>query len=514
MSEDHQNIHNYGNIRNQKYTQHNYYTGHDPTRNLAAARDALKRHDWDIAVKHYADHIAHARDPAGVVFVEYALADLQGKRPRDHPDGHLGRVRTRLDNAYGDDPALPCAAALLAIIDEDLNHLHRQEPELYTQRLSSAADAISPDRAKMIVDAITVDESPTWLKLERLANPGKTGGTGELALLDEEEQRDRERRMRTLFSPPPREPDPPYRLSHSTAVLGLSVALATLVITLLVLRQVAYAWSPFSPLPYVMILAIAGTICCAGWIVATAIRNAAMERRHDTAVREQKQRHREYLDELPTADQIDRWLRGDLATIQHRALDRLGILRGELVTGTGRYISPFVIMGPEEQKSSRTKMAQHPNGRFFASRYGVFVLFMTERKLGAYRTTLDAITGRREAAEQTSEYRYGDIVSVSVRTVPLPTPGKKARRRAKQAEPEQNKEDEDYTFVDVGSTPTTPLAERFTLIVPSDRFDVTTTIRDENSAKDYRIQLSQTDRALAAIRRNILAAGPAGRRAV
>lgn len=513
MPEDHQNIHNYGNIGKQQYTQHNYYTGQDPARNLTAARDALKRHDWEIAVKHYADHIAHARDPAGVVFVEYALADLQGKRPRDHPDGHLGRVRTRLDNAYSDDPALSCAAALLAIIDEDLNHLHRQEPELYTKRLSAAADTISTERARMIVESITVDESPTWLKLERLANPGRPGGTGELALLNDDEQRDRERRMRTLFSPPPREPAPPYRLSHSTPVLGLCVALATLAITLLVLGQVAHAWSPFSPLPYVMVLAIGGTICCAGWIVATAIRNAAIERRYDTEVREQEQRYRGYLDQLPTADQIDRWLRGDLAVIQQRALDRLGILRGELVTGTGRYISPFVIMGPEEQRSSRTKMAQHPNGRFFASRYGVFVLFMTERKLGAYRTTLDAITGRREAAEQTSEYRYGDIVSVSVRTVPLPTSREKTASKAKQAEPEQNKE-EDYTFVDADSTPTTPLAERFTLIVPSDRFDVTTTIRDENSAKDYRIQLSQTDRALAAIRRNILAAGPAGRRAV
>ncbi|MEV0151420.1 MULTISPECIES: hypothetical protein [unclassified Nonomuraea] len=79
----------------------------------------------------------------------------------------------------------------------------------------------------------------------------------------------------------------------------------------------------------------------------------------------------------------------------------------------------------EEQKSSRTKMARHPSGRFFSSRYGVFVLFMTERKLGAYRTTLDAGTGLRETAEQTSEYRYGDIVSVSVRTVPLITPEKK-----------------------------------------------------------------------------------------
>ncbi|MBN6051468.1 hypothetical protein JYK22_05930, partial [Nonomuraea sp. RK-328] len=499
--DDQLNVGNYGKVYQQNNTQNNYYSGSDPAHHLAAARQALKRHDWDAAIKHFEEHVTHARDTASTVLVEYALAELRGKRPREHAESRLEVVRARLDSAYRGGPALPFAAALLAIIDEDLDHLHRHEPELFTRHLAAVATSISPEEAKLIVEAIRVEESPTWVRLARRVHPSMPGKFFEATQVDEEQRREREFRMRTLFARPPRKPPPPYRLSHGAAGTGLCLCLAALTLSLGFLRNVPYAWSPLSPLPYVTAVAIAGAVGCLAWLVTTAVRNNAQARHHAAEVERYNKECATYRGNLPTIEQIDGWLRGDLEAIQRRALERLGITRDELVTRTGRYISPLVIMGPEERRSTRTRMARHPSGRFFSSRYGVFVLFMTEKKLGAYRTTLDAVTGRRETAEQTSEYRYGDIVSVSVRTVPLSTPKKKHK------EAEQEEADDEYSFVDAESTPKVPIAERFTLIVPSDRFDVTTTVRDENSATDYRIQLSQTDQALAAIRRNILTSG-------
>ncbi|MGI5288369.1 hypothetical protein ACQEVF_34220 [Nonomuraea polychroma] len=53
------------------------------------------------------------------------------------------------------------------------------------------------------------------------------------------------------------------------------------------------------------------------------------------------------------------------------------------------------------------------------------------------------------------------------------------------------------------------MAERFTLIVPGDRFTVTTEVSTDDQ-KTSRVDFSKADRALAAIRRRIVAStGPA-----
>ncbi|MEU7005083.1 hypothetical protein [Nonomuraea sp. NPDC046570] len=166
----------------------------------------------------------------------------------------------------------------------------------------------------------------------------------------------------------------------------------------------------------------------------------------------------------------------------------------EELRSTGRITDPLVIVGPANPP--RTKLVRHHRvgEGYIASRYTVFVVCMADQKLGAYRTTLNSITGVREPEEQTSEYRYRDIVSVNVKTVRLDLPP--GAQKTEDAEPT-------YAFVDAQEKNT--VAERFTLVVPGDRFTVTTKVSTEDG-RGSRIDFSKADRALAAIRRRIAAA--------
>ncbi|WP_406674540.1 hypothetical protein WBK31_07630 [Nonomuraea sp. N2-4H] len=486
-------VNNFAPVENQ---HNNFYAeSRTPQDHLDAARRALAERQWKQACKNYAAY--HEREPPGTprtmseTRTEEAFAKLQGRRPRAHHDQVQDEIYSLLIKARELDPESPAAVVLMAICDEDLDHAFASEggPSAEAQEASANLDL---EWARRIVTTLRVHESPTWQALERRVNPTATVPLRVPALSDEE-QAEREHRMRTLFTPPPTVPVPEQRLNPLYGVLPLAGGGMTICVAITLLTVYAHPLrSLLSPAPYIGIIGLATTIL-GGWLTCgAAFANWRNNRAFNRAMNDYQDKLRVYEDALPSDAQISRWLQHDVKVIVDRALTRLGIVMEELHT-TGRITEPLVIVGPADPP--KTKLVRHHrvgNG-YVASRYTVFVVCMADQKLGAYRTVLDSVTGRREREEQTSEYRYRDIVSVNVKTVRLDLPPD--AKKTEDAEPT-------YAFVDAPEKNT--VAERFTLVVPGDRFTVTTKVSTDDG-QGSRVDFSRADRALAAIRRRIAA---------
>ncbi|MFF4125706.1 hypothetical protein ACFYYP_19455 [Microbispora rosea] len=489
-------VNNHASVANQQNIENYFAADQNPEKHLKAARRALEERRWVQACQHYIDYLKHepssSKNQMAEVRVEYALARLEGKRPRSHTDQTQNEIQTSLTQACEFDPKSRAASVLMAIFNEDVDHAFLIEADLSDEVLQSATD-LDLHWAKRIVSAISVPESPTWEKLFRRANPDSSSPTIALPSLSEEEQSEREHRMRTLFTPAPSRPEREPRLNP---IFGLLPFIGgSVIIWVAIALMTAYGnpgWSVLSPGPYIAVVGIS-VASIGGWLTFGALfGNWRQNRIFHQALVEYRERRRIYEDNLPTEEQITRWVKRDVAVIVDRALKRLGIVMEEL-RNTGRITDPLVIVGPAEPP--KTKLVRHPRvgEGYIASRYTVFVVCMADQKLGAYRTTLDSITGIREPEEHTSEYRYRDIVSVNVKTVRLDLPAD--AKKTDEAEPT-------YAFVDAEEKDT--VAERFTLVVPGDRFTVTTKVSTEDG-KGSRIEFSKADRALAAIRRRIAA---------
>ncbi|TMR16759.1 hypothetical protein ETD86_24215 [Nonomuraea turkmeniaca] len=492
-------VNNHAPVTNQQNIE-NFYSGNrSPKEHLRAARRSLSERQWSQACQHYADYLKH--EPASPnkkkaeVRAEYAFAKLQGRRPRAHPDRAQNEIHALLARACELDPESMAATALMAIFNEDLDHAFLRDGGSSDDAQRAGAD-LDLKWARRIVTAISVRESPTWQALDERVTPG---GTVPIRVpeLSEEEQTEREHRMRTLFTPAPAAPvrEPSLNPVYGLLPLAGGGAIIYVAIALLATYEDSLR-SAFSPAPYIGALGVA-TISLGAFLTFRALfANWHHHRLFRRAMADYAERRRDYEASLPTEQQITRWLKHDVDVIVQRALTRLGIVMEEL-HNTGRITDPLVIVGPADPP--KTKLVRHfkVGEGYIASRYTVFVVCMADQKLGAYRTTLDSITGKREPEEQTSEYRYRDIVSVNVRTVRLDLPSD--ARRTEDAEPT-------YAFVDAQEKDT--VAERFTLIVPGDRFTVTTKVSTDDE-KTSRIDFSRADRALAAIRRRIAAStGP------
>jgi hypothetical protein len=480
----------------------NFYSGdRSPKEYLQAARRSLSERQWTQACQRYAGYLDHEppspTTDMAEVRAEYAFAKLQGRRPRAHPDRIQNEIHTLLATACELDPESLPATVLMAIFNEDLDHafLRDGKPSDDAQRASADLD---PEWARRIVTTIKVRESPMWQALDEQVNPGATTPL-RVPDLSPEEQKERLHRMGTLFTPTPAVPVREPRLNPVYELLPLAGGgvIMYVAITLLATYDDSLR-SLFSPAPYIGVLGVA-TMSLGGVLTFRALfANWWNNRQFQQAMRRYEEKRRDYEASLPTEQQITRWLKHDVEVIVERALTRLGIVMEEL-HNTGRITDPLVIVGPANPP--KTKLVRHlkVGEGYYASRYTVFVVCMADQKLGAYRTTLDAVTGTREPEEQTSEYRYRDIVSVNVKTVRLDLPS--GAKKTDDAEPT-------YAFVDAQQEKNT-VAERFTLIVPGDRFTVTTKVSTDDQ-KTSRVDFSKADRALAAIRRRIAAStGPA-----
>ncbi|MEV4563308.1 hypothetical protein AB0K12_05980 [Nonomuraea sp. NPDC049419] len=490
---DRMHVNNFAAVETQ---QNSFYAeSRAPQDHLDAARRALAERQWEQACKNYADY--HEREPSATprrmadTRTEYALAKFRGRRPRAHPDQTQSEIQALLLKARDLDPESPAAAVLMAICDEDLDHAFASEAGPSEEARKASAD-LDLEWARRIVTTVTVHESPTWQALDRRIHPG---GTVPMRVppLSDEERAERMHRMGTLFTPPPAVPVREPRVNPLYGILPLAGGITIIWVAMTLLT--AYPdplRSLLSPAPYIGITGLATTLL-GGWSTCGAtFSNWRNNHAFNRAMDDYREKLRVYEDALPTDGQISRWLRHDVEVVVDRALARLGIVMEELHS-TGRITEPLVIVGPADPP--KTKLIRHHrvgNG-YVASRYTVFVVCMADQKLGAYRTVLDSVTGRREREEQTSEYRYRDIVSVNVRTVRLDLPPD--AKKTEDAEPT-------YTFVDAPEKNT--LAERFTLIVPGDRFTVTTKVSTDDG-QGSRVDFSRADRALAAIRRRIAA---------
>lgn len=488
-------VNNQAPVNNQQNIGNYFASTPNPDQYLKAARRALDERRWTESCQYFADYLKHepstGNEEMAEVRVGRALAMLGGRRPRAHTDQVQSEINALLCRAQDLDPGSHAAAVLKAIFDEDLDHafFHETDPSDESVRAGAELDLTW---ARRIVEAISVPESPTWLGLVERITPG-TGKRPSVAPRPREEQAERERRMRTLFTPEPTKPVPGQRLNPAYGLLPLAVGCGVLAITFILLSTYGSPWwSPLSPAPYIGLVGLTMT-SVGGWLTVRAL--LANWWRHQQFIRDTRAYWKdveEYESNLPSEKQITSWFQHDVAVIVERALTRLGIVMEEL-RNTGRITDPLIIVGPANPP--KTKLVSHPRvgSGYIASRYTVFVVCMADQKLGAYRTVLDAVTGTREPEEQTSEYRYRDIVSVNVKTVRLDLPPD--AKKTDDAEPT-------YAFVHAEEKHT--VAERFTLVVPGDRFTVTTKVSTDDGMKS-RVDFSKADRALAAIRRRIAA---------
>ncbi|MEU6722935.1 hypothetical protein ABZ917_04375 [Nonomuraea wenchangensis] len=493
-------VNNHAPVENQQNIENFYAGDRKPEEHLDAARRTLAEHQWGQACQHYADYfrreLASSRSKMAEVRTEYAFAKLQGRRPRAHTDRIQNEIYALLSKACELDPDSEAAAVLMAIFNEDLDHAFLREGS-FSDEAQKASAELSLEWARRIVTAISVRESPTWQALDERVTPGGTVPLPVLSLSDDERV-EREHRMRTLFTPTPTAPVREPRLNPIYGFFPLAGGGVTLWVAITLLSSYGGPlWSLLSPVPYIGMVGIFLVSLGSHLTVKALFFNWQHNRLFRRAMDDYREESRSYEENLPSEEQISRWLKHDVNVIVDRALTRLGIVMEEL-HNTGRITDPLVIVGPANPP--KTKLVRHHRvgDGYIASRYTVFVVCMADQKLGAYRTVLNSITGAREPEEQTSEYRYRDIVSVNVNTVRLDLPPE--AKKTEDAEPT-------YAFVDAQQKDT--VAERFTLIVPGDRFTVTTKVSTDDM-KSSRVDFSRADRALAAIRRRIAAStGPA-----
>jgi hypothetical protein len=133
----------------------------------------------------------------------------------------------------------------------------------------------------------------------------------------------------------------------------------------------------------------------------------------------------------PTDQEMDAYLASDLRTIEGKAMADLGLTAEDLETGDdlwdpvkalshGRVTDrprkrPIVVCGPAP--TSGFAVGKDLIWRF--RRYEVMVICPTNHQLAIYRSELSLLTGGL-LQEETQEYQYAHVVSVSTVTTPVP----------------------------------------------------------------------------------------------
>jgi hypothetical protein len=106
----------------------------------------------------------------------------------------------------------------------------------------------------------------------------------------------------------------------------------------------------------------------------------------------------------PSDQQMDKWLEQDKRKLINDAMKKLELVREQVL----RPDDPLVVIGPQMP----TYIAAGKDGVLRFSRYEIVIIYLTNFHLGAYSCDLDFMTGL-VLNEQTQEYHYTDVVSVS-----------------------------------------------------------------------------------------------------
>ncbi len=139
-------------------------------------------------------------------------------------------------------------------------------------------------------------------------------------------------------------------------------------------------------------LAILGFIA-AGWgFLAYLAKNSS----YNNAYREAEPK--------PSDKQMDEWMEQDKKQIVTDAVAKLGLVPEKVLNLN----DPLVVIGPKS--SAKFKIGGDGIIRFSA--YEIVVIYLTDYHLGAYSCGWDFVNGR-STSEQTQEYHYTDVVSVS-----------------------------------------------------------------------------------------------------
>ena len=106
----------------------------------------------------------------------------------------------------------------------------------------------------------------------------------------------------------------------------------------------------------------------------------------------------------PSDEQMNKWLAQDKKQIVADAMDKLGLVPEQVLNAN----DPLVVIGP--LSSARFRIGNDGTIRF--SSYEIVVIYLTDYHLGAYSCEWDFVNARI-ISEQTQEYHYTDVVSVS-----------------------------------------------------------------------------------------------------
>ncbi|MBZ0318192.1 MAG: hypothetical protein K8L91_17360 [Anaerolineae bacterium] len=120
------------------------------------------------------------------------------------------------------------------------------------------------------------------------------------------------------------------------------------------------------------------------------------------------------LNEFPPTSQIEAWLVEDLSRVVKLALQRLGLVREELVR------EPMLIYGPLFWKTygipdHELVVAKDPEGKLHYSCNQLVVICLSESRIATYSADYNFLRNVF-LNEKTVEYLYRDIVSVSTET--------------------------------------------------------------------------------------------------
>lgn len=204
----------------------------------------------------------------------------------------------------------------------------------------------------------------------------------------------RAKAVRKYFTKSPKKPS--YTSEIVLMAMGGFSLFASFVIAIISLFQ--YAMNSYDSSPLITLFLCATPVFIGGLIVAGngGVKFWRKKSAYDKAyaIAEPK----------PSDKEMDNWLEQDKRRLAEDAMKKLELVREQVL----RPDEPLVVIGPQMP----TYIAAGKDGILRFSRYEMVIIYLTNYHLGAYTCNLDFITGLVES-EQTQEYHYTDVVSVS-----------------------------------------------------------------------------------------------------
>jgi hypothetical protein len=324
-----------------------------------------------------------------------ALALLGGRNPGDRGPEEIQRIERHLDQVLGYAHAATThqAKVLWAIVNEDYYAAYSMSPaKADTADFGASVASLAPADVKPLVTHVSRATGATWKALCDLAvGYGLMAVPVTQAAVQRVRDPHRPEAVKKYFTPTPGH--------RSNAGFAAAFAGAGLLIL------IGIAMQNFGTL-----LFVGG----GGWLAKWGF--------------EEYGRYREYLRKFraaepkPSDQQLDMWLRDDIARISRQAGERVR-LNAEIAARGGDLVYPIqVIVGYPSGSQAvgyRVRVRRGGDHRLRANAYDVLVMFLTNNLISTYRCLLDNHTGDVVYVEIT-EHHYRDIVGVSSQSIPMP----------------------------------------------------------------------------------------------